>query len=280
MQRSTRRSELASAPMMMTLRLRRMEPIPLQKEILARNNQEVKDFERLRIRTRNEEGHETVVDYKTMAVIHHEGTEITGHYTAHINVEGKWLLCDDSEETTQSDTSSIGNNQAYVFFCRRIDGSINIRETVHEATVPDNMASGSVGTTKEAASEAKETRTADRTNRGDETLADDMTNGGRETEENDTTSETDKTRVTNLTSGPIDTLSNDTACGSDRTTAASGEEKTMAAGTSNTPAETTADDTANGVNETAEPTVAEDAPGDGRDEGGGDGRDEGGGAQQ
>ena len=119
-QRTVQRSELASAPLMLVLVLRRFAPSPLQQGSLVRSSQKIKYLSPLKVRVRYDVGVERAVGYETLAVIHQEGSQERGHYFAHINKQGRWFRCND-RAVTPSVTNSIGNDTAYVGFCKKVE---------------------------------------------------------------------------------------------------------------------------------------------------------------
>ena len=114
-QKTTVHCELASAPKLLLLVMRRMEPL---NGALIRSRRRVKEIAHMRIQVREAGTAQRTVEYETLAVIRHEGTADKGHYTAHIKRGISWFLCNDSV-VTRSSPDSIGDEKAYVVLCSR-----------------------------------------------------------------------------------------------------------------------------------------------------------------
>jgi len=84
-QKAIQRSELASAPLILMMVLRRMEPSQPHGGMLVRSNQHIDYMEQMEIRVKEQDQTERTVSYETLAVIHHTShSKDSGHYTAHI----------------------------------------------------------------------------------------------------------------------------------------------------------------------------------------------------
>ena len=119
-QKAVERAELVSAPLFLVLVLRRIVPSLLQPGSLVRDPQKIKHLSPVSVCVKPSHEVELTVGYETVAVIHHEGTSAKGHYYAHINRQGRWFHCND-RAVTPSVTNSIGNDTAYVVFCKKVE---------------------------------------------------------------------------------------------------------------------------------------------------------------
>jgi len=119
-QKAIERSEIVSAPVMLALVLRRLEPAPLRQGTLVRNTQTIKYLSPVSVRERTGSGVEIAVRYEAMAVIHYEGDSVRGHYFAHINKQGRWFRCND-RAVTPSVIGDLGSDTAYMIFCRKVN---------------------------------------------------------------------------------------------------------------------------------------------------------------
>jgi ubiquitin C-terminal hydrolase len=123
-QKAFRREELASAPLMLVLVLRRFVTSCRQGSLqpaFTRSRQCVNHRLPLEVSLRDDVGGEQSVMFEAVTVVHHKGSlsGADGHYFAHVKKDQRWYKCNDSI-VKNSVHRNIGSETAYVIFCKRI----------------------------------------------------------------------------------------------------------------------------------------------------------------
>ena len=122
-QKAFQRDELASAPLMMVLVLRRYEKSNQQSSLqpaFVRSTVRINHRLPLEVCVKTGSGVEQKAKYEAVSVIHHTGS-LSGcsHYIAHVRKNHTWFRCNDRRVTT-SVPENIGNDTSYVILCKRV----------------------------------------------------------------------------------------------------------------------------------------------------------------
>jgi ubiquitin C-terminal hydrolase len=122
-QKAFQRDELASAPLMMVLVLRRYEKSISRGSLhpsFVRSTQRFNHRLPLEVCIRSDSGKEMTEMYESVSVIHHIGSlGGGGHYFAHVKKTQTWFKCND-QQVYASKPKDIGQSTASVVFCRRV----------------------------------------------------------------------------------------------------------------------------------------------------------------
>jgi len=122
-QKAFQKDELASAPLMLILVLRRYEKSNQQSSLqpmFIRSTQRIKHLVPLEVCVKADSGIEKRAKYEVVSVVHHAGS-LSGcsHYFAHVRENQTWFKCNDNR-VFASIPKNIGSNTSYVIFCRRV----------------------------------------------------------------------------------------------------------------------------------------------------------------
>ena len=122
-QKAFQRDEIASAPLMMVLVLRRYEKSNQQGSLqptFVRSTQHINHCLPLEVCVKTGSGVEQKAKYEAVSVIHHTGS-LSGcsHYIAHVRKDHTWFRCND-RRVTASVPKNIGSDTSYVIFCKRV----------------------------------------------------------------------------------------------------------------------------------------------------------------
>ena len=117
------REEVASAPLMLVVVMRRYEKNSLQGPMhpaFIRSTQHVNPHVKLELLVKSDSGVEQKARYESMALIHNQGSLCgVSHYFAHIKKNQRWFKCNDRAVTPSVPTTG-GNETSFVILCKRV----------------------------------------------------------------------------------------------------------------------------------------------------------------